>query len=875
VTFRASRFVSLPDSLVSNASWRSSTSSKEHFNSDASSSDSDDDDDDPDDDDPDSFDPDSSDPDSSSSVVVPPTHDLDHPASEPLFETNAARGCSFVFSKEATHSFLERNELAAIVRAHEVQEEGYAKDFVDLFRRRAIAPVTTVFSAPNYCGKYGNDAAVLVLGVDRAEAVVFDAVNVKKTNDTTQDDGGHLVDDQEDDEHAESDAVRKAYEICPYMPSSFRAIVNCATDLLDEGLVKKVAAAEKRQKLSPPPSATKEVGEEKKKLAVVDEEPSSRGGAKKADDAPKAVLSPLHPQRSVSDTTTAGADAAADDDEPKTGSVAELRSRFERKTSRNFSGTPSCRRWGAADDARTRGKSTPPQLLSSSSSLSTPPSRRGGSPTGSSPPKRWPSLAAVFHKAHSSVPSSAPPTRWIEHSPVHSGGSPPSSAPTLLARLEARRSGPLLLSQKKKKKKNEKGPSPPSTNERDLDPDRAPASPPQAGSSPAASPTSPTSPTNNNNTSPEKKSTMQAALFAALEDSPRGLFPRRRDSASSLKVRPPRDKAKSRRFSAAVNGDAFNEMAPQAAARRVRRTTIAAVLDTTFVDSGPRGKNTILDAQRDRVTDADELRAVRDELQASRRVTSCPVNRAVYEKAAAALGGFPSSSSSSSSSQHHHRHHHQHQARRSLGGVVTDGDSDPPPRPARTTRRRGVSESFATLLAAYQSPPPGEKSSSFPRRDDETDHQFTMAGFSTFPTADDARAERQSDDDDNNDKEARDNEMPPRASLRRVNSDLGATTPVPKAESGFSDQEIYALRLIFSLFDIDGSGSIDRDELTKYADEVNECVSPKDVDRCIEAIDSDGDRCVTLKDWVVFAAKLKAAWELQEAALGPTTEGSS
>mmetsp|Transcript_34163 Transcript_34163/g.109681 ORF Transcript_34163/g.109681 Transcript_34163/m.109681 type:complete len:186 (-) Transcript_34163:312-869(-) len=75
--------------------------------------------------------------------------------------------------------------------------------------------------------------------------------------------------------------------------------------------------------------------------------------------------------------------------------------------------------------------------------------------------------------------------------------------------------------------------------------------------------------------------------------------------------------------------------------------------------------------------------------------------------------------------------------------------------------------------------------------------------------------------------------------------------------------------------DIDGSGSIDRDELTKYADEVNECVSPKDVDRCIEAIDSDGDRCVTLKDWVVFAAKLKAAWELQEAALGPTTEGSS
>jgi len=74
--------------------------------------------------------------------------------------------------------------------------------------------------------------------------------------------------------------------------------------------------------------------------------------------------------------------------------------------------------------------------------------------------------------------------------------------------------------------------------------------------------------------------------------------------------------------------------------------------------------------------------------------------------------------------------------------------------------------------------------------------------------------------------------------------------------------------------DIDNSGSIDREELAKYAEEVDECVSPRDVDCCLQAIDIDGDGCISLDDWVSFAAQLKAAWQLQEAALGKSPVSS-
>ena len=74
------------------------------------------------------------------------------------FETNESRGCSFFFGYQATIDFLKHNELLTIIRAHEVQYEGYRA----YHWGNSIFPVLmTVFSAPNYCGHHQNKGAIL------------------------------------------------------------------------------------------------------------------------------------------------------------------------------------------------------------------------------------------------------------------------------------------------------------------------------------------------------------------------------------------------------------------------------------------------------------------------------------------------------------------------------------------------------------------------------------------------------------------------------------------------------------------------------------------------------------------------------------------
>ena len=74
------------------------------------------------------------------------------------FEQNESRGCSFFFGYEATIDFLKQNELLTIIRAHEVQYEGYRA----YHWGNSIFPVLmTVFSAPNYCGHHQNKGAIL------------------------------------------------------------------------------------------------------------------------------------------------------------------------------------------------------------------------------------------------------------------------------------------------------------------------------------------------------------------------------------------------------------------------------------------------------------------------------------------------------------------------------------------------------------------------------------------------------------------------------------------------------------------------------------------------------------------------------------------
>ena len=74
-----------------------------------------------------------------------------------------ARGCSYYFSAATTFEFLSNNQLLALVRAHEYDDEGFAfhfnsEEFQKLDNRndKSMPPLITVFSAPNYCDSYGN-----------------------------------------------------------------------------------------------------------------------------------------------------------------------------------------------------------------------------------------------------------------------------------------------------------------------------------------------------------------------------------------------------------------------------------------------------------------------------------------------------------------------------------------------------------------------------------------------------------------------------------------------------------------------------------------------------------------------------------------------
>lgn len=76
------------------------------------------------------------------------------------FATNSARGCSTCFSFQDVCSFLNRNNLLSIVRAHELQFSGFrmykshpANNFPSLI---------TIFSAPNYTDTAKNKGAVLI-----------------------------------------------------------------------------------------------------------------------------------------------------------------------------------------------------------------------------------------------------------------------------------------------------------------------------------------------------------------------------------------------------------------------------------------------------------------------------------------------------------------------------------------------------------------------------------------------------------------------------------------------------------------------------------------------------------------------------------------
>lgn len=90
------------------------------------------------------------------------------------FTVNLNRGCSYFYTYNAVVSFLTRNNLLCIVRAHEAQDHGFR--MYKSMEKTNFPSVITVFSAPNYLDVYNNKAAIIVYENDTIRTKQFTAV---------------------------------------------------------------------------------------------------------------------------------------------------------------------------------------------------------------------------------------------------------------------------------------------------------------------------------------------------------------------------------------------------------------------------------------------------------------------------------------------------------------------------------------------------------------------------------------------------------------------------------------------------------------------------------------------------------------------------
>ena len=96
----------------------------------------------------------------------------DAQALEYEYKENDEREWSYLFGRKPVKKLLEKNDLMSVVRAHQVQIEGYKMHRWD--GESSFPYVITIFSAPNYCDYYSNKAAVLILKDDKISIKQYD-----------------------------------------------------------------------------------------------------------------------------------------------------------------------------------------------------------------------------------------------------------------------------------------------------------------------------------------------------------------------------------------------------------------------------------------------------------------------------------------------------------------------------------------------------------------------------------------------------------------------------------------------------------------------------------------------------------------------------
>ena len=88
------------------------------------------------------------------------------------FRDNDLRGISEVFGHKPLKKLLKRENLKALVRAHQVKQDGFKFHLWD--GPEAFPPCITIFSAPCY-GNSDNDAAVMISEGDGVDIRTFSA----------------------------------------------------------------------------------------------------------------------------------------------------------------------------------------------------------------------------------------------------------------------------------------------------------------------------------------------------------------------------------------------------------------------------------------------------------------------------------------------------------------------------------------------------------------------------------------------------------------------------------------------------------------------------------------------------------------------------